>query len=193
MSRRQALIGLIVATPGLHMQELAALLGLTTKVQKKSLSTQLSQLCKAKKLRKDSILAGSISRPRYWPTPTSTIDGRTTFWAERRERLLKQPKPVAPPKPKHETRAQKRARYASEKARVPKVKSQLRIVDPPRPRPAAGLRPAQTVEEFQRRGGHIEYLPQAVSSNPLRFDHSATDVPIDQRRPSIRHQPAPFR
>lgn len=193
MSRRQTMIAAVVATPGIHMQEIAARLGLTTRPQLKSLATQLSQLCQAKKLRKDGILNGSISRPRYWPTPTSLIDGRTLHWADHNARKRLLAKPPTPKPAARETQAQKRARYASAQATVPKAKSQMRIVDPPRPKPSATVRNAQTVEDFRRRGGKIEYLPRHASSNPLLFDHGTPDVPVANRRPSFRHRAAPGR
>lgn len=169
MSIRKAIIAAVIASPGIHAQEIAAILGITTRNQMKSLSTQLSAMCQAKKLRKDSILAGPISRPRFWPTPTSTTDGRTVYWAEYRARTGKPKDPYRHRRPKRETHKQKRAKYVSANARVPKVKSQLHIVDPPRPRSVAVPSNAQTVEDFVRDGGQIERLARHASSNPLRF------------------------
>jgi hypothetical protein len=47
----------------------------------------------------------------------------------------------------------------------------------------------ETVTEFKARGGVVQVLGPYDSGNPLRFDHSRTEVP-PLRRPSQRRRPA---
>ncbi len=200
MSRTQQMIALVIATPGLTGQEIAALLGLTTRDAIKSMTTQLSQLCKAQKLRKDSILTGSVSRPRYWPTELSTVDRRrcaehhATRSAAAKRAAVGRPQNMPGARHASRARATMRATIAAEARAKPKpAKVETpRFIKPARistPRPHN----APSVEEFIKRGGRIDYLPQHASSNPLQFDHSATDVPIHNRRQATRVRPAPGR
>ena len=181
MSTRQDAIAAVTAAPGCTLREVAAALGLTTRAEYTSLSAQMSQLCRAGKLRKDSVLnGGSPGSLRYWPMPSTTIA---------RIDIRKQPKPPAPapaakPAPMRSA-AEKRGSYTSRHANVPKPSMHVRIIAPPRPKAAA--HPAgkhETVEEFRARGGRIETVPSHASSHPLRYDHSNTKTPVTKRRPT---------
>lgn len=173
MSTRQQMIAAVIAKPGITLSEIAIAIGKTERKARTGLSAQLSQLCKKKKLRKDTLHNGSPGAIRYWPTATSAIDGRSARKrpAKREATTTAQPQAAAP----RQSDATKRSGYASPKALPPKPASQVRIVDPPRERaPATPAGERETVEEFQKRGGRIEVLqPHACSPNSiLRFDHA---------------------
>lgn len=196
MSRTQTMIALVIATPGIRGQEIAALMGLTTRDDIKSMTTQLSQLCKSKKLRKDGILAGSVSRPRYWPTEFSTVDLRShpSRHAKRSAAAKVASAKRNAGKPPAETRAVRRARAAEARPRVKAIKAPRdRIIAPPRGPQGKPPPNTQSVAEFLQKGGQIQYLPPHASSNPLQFDHSATEVPIRNRRQATPVRPAPGR
>ena len=191
MSTRQRMIAAVIAKPGITLSEIAIAIGKTERKERTGLSAQLSQLCKKKKLRKDTLHNGSPGAIRYWPTATSAIDGRS---ARKRPAKPEASTPAEPqtPAPRQSDQA-KREGYASPKAKPPKPASQVRIVDPPRERaPATPAGERETVEEYVARGGRIEVLqPHACSPNSiLRFDYtpkphaSARPITATRVRPS---------
>lgn len=194
MSQRKAMIAAVVEAPGIDMHGIASILGISGRNEVKSLATQLSRLCQIKKLRKDSVLMGNVSRPRYWPTDTSSRDMRSDpNRAHRRSAAAKVGAANRAAGTKPETRATLRAQIRADCKPAAKPAKRDRIIQQPRmtiKRPVAG---AQTVEEFQARGGRVQVLAPHEASNPLRFDHSQAQVPMASRRPSTRCRPAPGR
>lgn len=174
----------IVATPGLTLREVAGAVGLTTRGRITTIAALLSQLCKAGKLRKDSLLAvGATAHPRYWPTDLTGQDLRVPRAGARKAAAPKPapaPRVRAPDKPAHVPR---NPRYAK-----PTATQQFQVVAPPRqPRPA-GARAAETVAEFIARGGQVQQLPPHATSHPLRFDHADPAIPPGRRRASVHHR-----
>lgn len=153
---------------------------------------QLSQLMEAGKLRR----TGQAMSYRYWPTKLSQLDLRShdrngnpkprkrpakaSTKCKRKPSLTAKRTPNAPAPPK----LAQVACDASPMARKPKPASQVQVVDRTRksaPRPNGAHR--ETVEQFLARGGRIQRVGPNDASQPLRFDHSKTQVPATRRSP----------
>lgn len=184
MSIRQDIVKAVVHQPGLTMRQVAQAIGRSDRAGVQGVGAQISQLCKAGKLRKDSVYA-LTGVPRYWPTKTSLLDMRqavnrtpaptkaasTSTPAKRVARVVRKPLP-APPPPKP--------------APMPRM-----IAKRPKPAPTPPPGTPETLEQFIARGGTIERLPPyACSQQLLRYDHSNTEVPIARRRPALRTRTA---
>ncbi len=189
MTRARAIVDALIASPGMTMRQVATAIGEDSRHT--AVAAQLSQLAKAGKLRRDSAHTGRSGR--YWPMPNATQDLRRKYSRDgkRPDRMqaARDERAVSAATPRPETRAQKRARYKSAQASVPRSASQVRIVAPQRPTASPKGR-AQTVEEFVAGGGPIERLSTFAASNPLRFDHSCTVTPVGRRRGSVCHKKA---
>lgn len=179
----QAIQQAILASPGLTLREVATAVGMSSRGNVGTVSALLSQLCQKGKLSRDSAMDTRIGVSRFWPTATTGIDQRrkaetkATRAAEKRESRAR----VATPK----TNAT--APIARKQAK-PTAAQQFVINSPKPPRmPRRGeCDKPETVEEFQARGGIVQQLKPHDSGNPLRFDHSANDVPTARRRPVVR-------
>lgn len=173
----------VLANPGITLREIAAALGIGPRAKLTSISARLTQLCELNKLRRDVI--GSRHHPsRFWPTDITAVDLREL----RRKPGDPVQRKIAGQRARRQAKAATVA--ASQKAHKPSPRSQVRIVDPPRPPklPHNGTQP-ETVEQFLARGGQIQRLSFGQCNNDLRFDHSGTTT-FEQRRPVVRAYPA---
>lgn len=179
MSISQDIQRAVLDKPGMTMRQTAEAIGRGDRAGVQGVSAQMSQLCKAGKLRKDSVYA-LTGVPRYWPTDSTLTDGRETRYTA----IRKPPRPVAakPAPPRKQVaqviRAPIKAAPPSAPKPVPKPtpKQQPRCLRPlirPRPMPNGD---AETVEQYQARGGVIERLPPSATSTPLRHTYSEMEA-----------------
>lgn len=182
MTRARAIVEALIARPGMTLREVAAAIG--EQSRSTAVSAQLSQLAKVGKVRRDSSI--TTSGGRYWPTDISRQDLRSSY-----SRTGKRPDRMA------KARAERAAKTVRAPVRTVPTPSQPKAATrpetlprllPARPKPAP--LPDVSVQDFLRKGGRIEYLSPHECSQPLRFDHSQTHVPIGKRRPNTRTRPA---
>lgn len=171
MSVRQDIQRAILDKPGLTMRQVAEAIGRGDRAGVQGVSAQLSQLCKVGKLRKDSVYA-LTGVPRYWPTDSTLTDGRETRYTA----IRKPARPVATkPAPARKQVAQViRApiKAAPKPAPKPTLQQQPRCLRPLRHQRAMPNGQAETIPEFEARGGVIERLPPSATSTPLRFSYN---------------------
>lgn len=163
MSRASDMVEAVVKRPGMSPRQIGDALGLHWASAVNVVCSQLLQLERAGKLRRE----GKPKDYRYFPTPISLIDKR---YGPRRGT---EPKPKQRRRPALKAAAQPAKRYASPFAHAPKPASKI-VIGKPAPKPIAPPRntahPAgarETVEEFLARGGRVQVLPNGASSEPL--------------------------
>jgi hypothetical protein len=195
-SIRQRIIAAVVASPGITLRQIATTLGYGPRADVKSLGAQLSQLCTSGKMRRQTVhtpAAGRAVATGYWPTDTAQVDERQLKRKPGTEQERRAESKRRQRAARRESDAQKRARYTSNRATPPTEAQQFRIAEPPRPRaPATPANGRETVDEFLRRGGHIQALPTGYCpGSPLRFDHSGNHTRAQSARPCATKRNAP--
>lgn len=152
MSRALAMVRAVAKNPGLTPRQIGDALGLHWASAVNVVCSQLLQLERAGKLRRE----GQPKAYRYFPTDISLVDkrfGKRTATADapkrRRRPVLKVPAKRVVPKP------------ASRIGLVP-----AKPVPPPM-RSAHPAGPRETVEEFLARGGRVQRLPMGAVAVPL--------------------------
>lgn len=169
----QDIIRAVVKTPGMAPRQIGDALGLNWTASVSVMSALLQQLCKAGKLERK----GKPRAYRYYPTDLSLLDMRSG------KRMAK---PPAKPKPARVRKAAvpKPALSARKPQPKPTAAQQLQIV-PKKPDVTTAAPPRatrETVDEFLRRGGRIERLPNGASADPLRITRADIDAANWRRR-----------
>ena len=172
MSIRRALESFVMANPGSKLREIAHGCGITDRKAITNAGAQLAQMVNFGRLHAEKPI-GQFHGLQYYPTelsgqykprPTAEEIAANTRAREERKRFKA--------KQRRLTSAQQQAFYST--APQPPARSTAAPHDPLQPpaRPAKPAAEAETIEEFQRRGGRIQKLGPFETSTPLKFDHS---------------------
>lgn len=153
----------VIASPGITQRELASVVD----AEPSRVATAVVWLLRNGKLRQDGTPNPAVRK--LHPTAETMVD--------RRQQRIRGER-----KPRREPKAKPAARPGATAARIVQARD-ARVLPPP---PAG----AQSVEEFLAKGGAVQRLGPYESGNPLRFDHSRTDVPAARRRPTVRARKA---
>lgn len=177
----------VLEKPGLSVRDVAEAFDYNTRAGRTRVSALLTQCWQREKLARWQDGAGVM---RYYPTGTTCVDKRTLRRKPGTDASRRAEKREATIAASRLSDAQKRASYASVNANPPAARSHITIKEPPRPKaPPHPAGSAETVAEFEARGGQIQRLPFGHCNNDLRFDHSGNTVHA-LRRPVVRAYPA---
>lgn len=172
MSIRRALEAFVLANPGTKLREIAHGCGITDRKAITNAGAQLAQLVNAGRLRAEKPI-GQFHGLQYFPTelagqykprPSAEEIAANARAREERKRFKARQRRL--------TAAQQQAFYSTAPQPPARASSAAPDVLAPPKRPAKPAAAAETVEEFQRRGGRIQRLNAFETSNPLKFDHS---------------------
>lgn len=169
---RRALESFVLANPGSKLREIAHGCGITDPKAIKNAHSQLAQLISAGRLRAEKPI-GQFHGQKYYPTDlTGQYKPRPTPEESAAKARAREERKQFKARQRRLSAAQQRALYSTAPQPPARSASAAPDVLAPPARPAKPAAEAETVEEFQRRGGRIQKLGAFETSNPLKFDHS---------------------
>lgn len=169
---RRALESFVLANPGSKLREIAHGCGITDRKAITNAGAQLAQLVNFGRLRAEKPI-GQFHGLKYYPNElTGQYKPRPTAEESAAKARAREERKQFKARQRRLTAAQQQAFYSTAPQPPARTASAAPDVLAPPTRPAKPAAVAETVEEFQRRGGRIQRLGAFETSNPLKFDHS---------------------